>query len=153
MVTGMSNRENWRGHFSAGGSAWPPATCTWLMAKRVPAPGWHWPQVLARFFGLTVDFGSEDGRMLCTPWQLAQLATVCEPDLAAKPWKEASKLTTRSDGRPKARVRRTLSWQLPQVSRMCAALTVEAALPGLRILCSPWQSVHKGAWVTPFASA
>ena len=56
------------------------------MAKRVPAPGWHWPQVLGRFLGLMVDFGSDDGRMLCTPWQLAQLATVCDPALAASPW-------------------------------------------------------------------
>ena len=91
--------------------------------------------------------------MLCTPWQLAQLATVCEPALAARPWKEESKLTSRSLGRPNLRVRRTSPWQLPQVSRMWLAFTGEAALVCLRILCSPWQSVHSGAWVTPRASA
>ncbi len=58
--------------------------------------------------------------MLCTPWQLAQLATVCEPLLAARPWKDESKLTSRSLGMPNFRVRRTSPWQLPQVSRMCA---------------------------------
>ena len=91
--------------------------------------------------------------MLCTPWQLAQLATVCEPALAARPWKEESKLTMRSAGRPNLRVSRTSPWQLPQVSRMCAAFTGEAALVCLRMLCSPWQSVHSGACVTPRASA
>ena len=47
------------------------------MAKRVPAPSWHLPQVLGRFFGFTMLLASLEGRMLCTPWQLAQLATVC----------------------------------------------------------------------------
>ena len=56
--------------------------------------------------------------MLCTPWQLAQLATVCEPALAARPWNDESKLTRRSEGRPNLRVSRTSPWQLPQVSRM-----------------------------------
>src|ERR1019366_6679133 len=123
------------------------------MAKRVPAPGWHWPQVLGRFLALMVDLGSDDGRMLCTPWQLAQLATVCEPALEARPWNDESKLTRRSVGSPNLRVKRTSPWQLPQVSRMCAAFTGEASLVCLRIRCSPWQSVHSGACVTPRASA
>ena len=46
--------------------------------------------------------------MLWTPWQLAQLATVCDPLLAARPWKEESKLTSRSLGIPNLRVSRTL---------------------------------------------
>ena len=36
---------------------------------------------------------------------------------------------------------------------MCAAFTGEASLVCLMILCSPWQSVHSGAWVMPLASA
>ena len=38
--------------------------------------------------------------MLWTPWQLAQLATVCEPAFAARPWNEASKLTSAVRGKP-----------------------------------------------------
>src|SRR5579872_6403621 len=104
------------------------------MAKRVPAPGWHWPQVFGRFLALIIDFGSDDGRMLCTPWQLAQLATVCDPALAASPWKDASKLTRRSEGRPNLRVSSRSPWQFPQVSRMLTLLTGEEALVCLRIL-------------------
>jgi hypothetical protein len=75
------------------------------------------------------------------------------PALAARPWKEESKLTMRSVGKPKRLFRRTLPWQLPQVSRIWAAFTGEAALVCLMMLCSPWQSVHRGAWETPLASA
>src|SRR6266545_713163 len=100
-----------------------------------------------------VDLGSLEARMLWTPWQLAQLATVWEPALAASPWKDASKLRTRSVGSPNLRVNCTLPWQPPQVSRMLAVLTGEAALVCLMMACSPWQSVHSGAWVTPRASA
>src|SRR5579864_3390645 len=96
---------------SGAGSELPCTTCTWLMAKRVPAPGWHCPQVLGRFLALMVDFASEEGRMLWTPWQLAQLATVCDPLLAARPWKDESKLISRSAGRPNLRVNRTSPWQ------------------------------------------
>ena len=38
--------------------------------------------------------------MLWYPWQLAQLATDWMPDLAASPWKEASKLNTTIGGQP-----------------------------------------------------
>src|ERR1039458_6539193 len=123
------------------------------MAKRVPAPSWHLPQVLGRFFAFTMLLGSLEGRMLCTPWQLAQLATVCEPLLAARPWNEESKLTRRSLGMPNLRVRPTSPWQLPHVSRILLTFTGLAALVCFRILCSPWQSVHSGACVTPRASA
>src|SRR4051812_36064780 len=123
------------------------------MANREPAPGWHLPQVAGRFFAFVIALASLDGRMLWTPWQLAQFATVCDPDLAASPWKEESKLNTRSLGKPNFRVRRTSAWQLPQVSRMWPAFTGEAALLGLMILCSPWQSVQSGAWVMPRANA
>ena len=91
-----------------------------------------------------VERGSDDGRILCTPWQLAQLATVSLPSFAASPWKEASKLTTRSAGRPKRRDNCTLPWQFPQVSRMLPAYTGEALLVGARMECSPWQSVQIG---------
>src|SRR5260370_40342876 len=123
------------------------------MAKRDPGPGWQGPQVLGRFLALIVLLASAEGRMLCTPWQLAQLATVCDPLLAARPWNEESKLTNRSAGMPNLRVRRTSPWQLPQVSRMLLTFTGLSALVCLRILFSPWQSVHSGAWVTPRASA
>src|SRR6185369_17122463 len=91
--------------------------------------------------------------MLWPPWQLAQLATVCDPDFAARPWNEVSKLVTRSPGSPNLRISFTSWWQLPHVSRIWAAFTGEAALLGLMILCSPWQSPQSGAWVTPRATA
>jgi hypothetical protein len=78
-----------------------------LSAKLSVTPGWHCPQVRTRFCRAIVERGSFDGRILCTPWQLAQLATVCDPLLAAKPWKEESKLTSRSLGMPNLRVSRT----------------------------------------------
>src|SRR5450759_2264993 len=122
------------------------------MVKRVPAPSWHLPQVLGRFLAFTMLLGSLERRMLCTPWQLAQLATVWEPLLAARPWKEESKLTKRSLGMPNLRVRRTSPWQLPQVSRMWLTFTGLAALVCFRILCSPWQSVHSGVTQTPLCT-
>ena len=63
------------------------ALVTWTgpIAKRSPAPGWQAPQVFARFAGCTVERGSLDGRMLWTPWQDAQLATLCEPARPARP--------------------------------------------------------------------
>ena len=39
----------------------------------------------SRFAGLMVERGSLDGRMLCTPWQLEQLATTTEPPCEASP--------------------------------------------------------------------
>src|SRR3954454_8793547 len=123
------------------------------MANRVPATGWHFPQVVGRFFAFVIAFASLEGRILCTPWQLAQLATVCEPAFAAKPWNEESKLSTRSLGRPNLRVSRTSPWQLPQVSRIWLEFTGEAVLLGFMILCSPWQSVQSGACVIPRARA
>src|SRR5579864_9629044 len=123
------------------------------MANRLPAPGWQRPHVAARFFAWIVERGSDDGRMLCTPWQLAQLATVCEPAFAAMPWNDASKLTSRSAGNPNLRARRTSPWQAPQVSRIFWPFTGEAALLGGRMECSPWQSVHTGACKMPRATA
>ena len=73
--------------------------------------------------------------------------------LAARPWKEASKLTSRSAGMPNLRESRTLPWQLPQVSRMWPALTGESALVCFRMECSPWQSVQSGACAMPRARA
>ena len=75
--------------------------------------------------------------MLCTPWQLAQLATDCEPALAASPWKDASKLTSRSAGNPNRLASWTFAWQPPQVSRTLAAFTGEDALVCRRMECSP----------------
>ena len=43
------------------------------------------PQVVARLRAFTIDFGLEDGRMLCMPWQLEQLATVDKPRRDARP--------------------------------------------------------------------
>src|SRR5260370_29898562 len=111
-------------------------------ANRLPAPGWHLPQVAGRFFTLTMDLGSSEGRMLCTPWQLAQLATVCDPPFEARPWKEASNVVMRSEGRPKRRDRFTFPWHCPHVSRTWSRLTEEAVFPGRRMECSPWQSVQ-----------
>jgi len=42
-------------------------------------------QVLGRFAAFTVERGSVDGKILCTPWQDAQLATLCDPSRAARP--------------------------------------------------------------------
>jgi len=36
--------------------------------------------------GLMVERGSLEGRMLCTPWQLEQLAATTEPPCEARPW-------------------------------------------------------------------
>jgi hypothetical protein len=58
------------------------------MGKRVNlavALGWHRPQVTARFAWLIVERGSEDGKIKCDPWQLAQFATTVEPSLEANP--------------------------------------------------------------------
>ena len=33
-----------------------------------------------------IEVGSDDGRMRCTPWQEAQLATWVSPALAFSPW-------------------------------------------------------------------
>ncbi len=87
------------------------------------------------------------------PWQLAQLATVCEPALAARPWKVASKLTTRSGGNPKRLERRMSPWHRAQVSRMCRTCTGEDSLVCGSMECSPWQSVHSGAEGTPRSMA
>src|SRR5690242_14038766 len=103
------------------------------MAKRRPAPGWHLPHVVGRFFRLTVERGSAEARMLWTPWQLAQLATDCEPVFAARPWKDSSKLTMRSAGRPKRLESLRLPWHWPQVSRILLALTPEPALRARRM--------------------
>jgi len=43
------------------------------------APGWQAPQVLWRLSLWIMDFGSEEGRISCTPWQLAQLAENVSP--------------------------------------------------------------------------
>ena len=83
--------------------------------------------------------------MLCTPWQLAQLATVCEPAADAKPWYEASKLTTLSAGIPNLLVKRTLPWHRAHVSGTLLGFTSEARLVGAWMECSPWQSVQTGA--------
>ena len=61
------------------------STCTLPWINFSVTPGWHWPQVLIRLAWLTVDLGSEDGRMLCAPWQLAQLATTLDPAFDASP--------------------------------------------------------------------
>src|SRR5262249_1190334 len=115
--------------------------------------GWHLPQVCGRFFAAIVDFGSLDGRILWTPWQLAQLATVCEPLFPARPWNDESKLTRRSAGNPNLRASRTAPWRLPRASRLCAVFPWLDWLVCLRMLCSPWQSVQSGACVMPRANA
>src|ERR1017187_2501143 len=123
------------------------------MTNRVPAPGWQRPHVVARFLGLMVEWGSSEGRMLWTPWQLAQLATDWDPARAARPWKEASKLTMRSEGKPKRFESSTFPWHWPQVSRIWAAFTLERTFWGERISCSPWQLVQTGASAIPLATA
>ena len=61
---------------------------TWILplAKFVPAPGWHWPHVLARLAAWMGDLGSAEVRMSWKPWQLAQLATRVSPNFEAVPW-------------------------------------------------------------------
>jgi len=54
-------------------------------AKAFPASGWHLPQVVGRLALAIEERGSLEGRISCTPWQLAQLATVCEPAFEASP--------------------------------------------------------------------
>src|SRR5215213_6587287 len=85
------------------------------MAKRVPAPGWHLPQVVARFALLTIERGSDDGRIRCTPWHEAQLATVLLPARDERPWKLSSKDETTLLGRLNFSVTRRSPWQGRQV--------------------------------------
>ena len=100
MAQGIRIQYASRIHFTTGCSLRVAAvTWTWPMAKVCPAPGWHPPQVWARLAGFTVDRGSFEGKILWTPWQEAQLATVCEPERAARPWKLSAKVGTRSVGR------------------------------------------------------
>jgi len=61
-----------------------------------PRAGMAFSAGARQVLGVDGGLGSDDGRMLCTPWQLAQLATVCDPSLAASPWYDASKLVSRS---------------------------------------------------------
>src|ERR1700679_3167585 len=65
----------------------PPSTstCTFASVNFCVTPLWHWLQVASRLAGLTVERGSLDGRMLCTPWQLEQLATTTDPPCDARP--------------------------------------------------------------------
>ena len=51
-----------------------------------PAPEWQWPQVFARFAACTIERGSLERKISCTPWQDEQLATVCAPWCIASPW-------------------------------------------------------------------
>jgi hypothetical protein len=66
----------------------PVGPITWILPseKLTPAPGWQAPQVWGMFAGFTVDCGSELFRMLCDPWQLAQLATDTSPMDVPMPW-------------------------------------------------------------------
>src|SRR5215217_4095930 len=124
------------------------------MAKRVPAPGWHLPQVVARFALLTIERGSDDGRIRCTPWHEAQLATVLLPARDERPWKLSSKDETTLLGRLNFSVTRRSPWQRPQV--MAGRLEAKTGEPGSfteRMRCSPWQSVQTGASSVPWATA
>ncbi|MBK8479270.1 MAG: hypothetical protein IPL39_24220 [Opitutaceae bacterium] len=60
--------------------------CTEPTAKRALAPGWHWPQVRARFALWTGEVGSWELRISWAPWQLEQLTASVEPPRVAKPW-------------------------------------------------------------------
>jgi hypothetical protein len=44
----------------------PFGDVTWLIAKRLPAPSWHFPQVSGKFLALTMLFESLERRMLWT---------------------------------------------------------------------------------------
>ncbi len=79
-VRGISSQYVQRIHFTTG-CAGPVAvcTCTGPMTKWSPAPAWQFPQVFGRFAAFTVDRGSSERKMLCTPWQEAQLATLWDP--------------------------------------------------------------------------
>src|SRR5262249_23616669 len=102
----------------AGGSTRPGSWWIGPRAKRFPASVWHFPQVAASFLGWIVDCVSEDGRILWTPWQLAQLAAVSEPARAASPGKGGWERVRRGGGRPNREVRRMSPWQRAQVSRI-----------------------------------
>ncbi len=98
--------------------------------------------------------GSDDGRMSCTPWQEAQLATVWLPERLARPWKLSSKAATAVAFMPNFSVSRRSPWQRPQVIfGTFEAKTGEPLSAGPRIRCSPWQSVQTGASAMPLAAA
>ena len=103
---------------------------------------------------LTLEAGSEEGRMSWAPWQLAQLATATEPPFTASPWKLSSKVLKRSLSMPYFSERRSEPWQGVQTfCETLAAATGESGSLCFRMPCSPWQVVQVGASRTPFASA
>ena len=77
--------------------------------------------------------------MSWNPWQLAQLATDCDPALDAIPWKDWSKLITRSAGIPNFFDSRTLPWHCAQVSTTFDAASM---LSGETLCMTSWQLVQ-----------
>ncbi len=142
-------------HQRTGSSVFEVAS-TWIFpwAKRAPAPGWHFPHVATRFSLLTLEAGSEEGRMSWEPWQLAQFATLTCPPLTARPWKLASKVAKRLLSIPYFSESRSEEWQGVQTFwETFAAATGDFGSFAFRMPCSPWQVVQVGASRTPFASA
>ena len=127
---------------------------TWIDANSTLALGWHVPQVFWRLAWFTVDRGSALLKILCTPWQEAQLATFNAPFLLASPWYVSLYVSIRLASKPYRPERISEPWQRVQVVlEMLAGKTDDSGFVGSWIECSPWQSVQTGESVTPFAAA
>ena len=124
------------------------------MAKRFPAPGWHWPQVFGRFFGLMVECGSDDGQDIVDAVATGAVGHGLYAFLGGQPVvgsveaHQAVRGHAELAAEPDVAV--ATAARLADVARRSPA---KHALLGLMILCSPWQSVQSGAWVMPLARA
>ena len=142
-------------HQSRGSFSFEEAS-TWILpcAKRAPAPGWHSPQVATRLSLWIREAGSEEERMSCDPWQLAQFATLTWPPLTARPWKLSSNVLNASLLMSYFSESWREEWQGVQTFwETFAAETGESGSSAFRMPCSPWQVVQVGASRTPLASA
>src|SRR5512134_988918 len=101
------------------------STCIFPTAKLGFAPGWHFPQVVGTFFGLTEERGSSAGRMSCVPWQEAQFATVRDPNWLATPWNDSLYVATCSVSMPNLLMIATEPWHLEHCSATCVGNTVD----------------------------
>lgn len=63
------------------------------------------------------------------------------------------KLFKRPAGNPNFAARRSDSWQPEQVLVTAPRKTIDAGSVADRIVCSPWQSVHTGDSLMPWALA
>src|ERR1019366_7935357 len=111
---------------------------------------WHWAHVDATFCFQIFERGSEEGRMLCTPWQSLQDAAFRLPARIARPWTLCLYASTGSATENMYLAARAgLEWHFPHVSGRLALLTGDFASVDATTSCAvPWQLWQMGA--SPF---